>query len=169
MGSSPLAHIEAAVNSGKAVVSAGDEVIVSMVQEAIFSGKSVSFYLSRTQADAISEWYWTPSRVAETQLEPVSSEEILKIESELGIEGVEGFRSNRIQCACGGTYGAFEFLQQGVREHGGAVVKSIFSLKDTYFLRVNPALAAICPDCNEILSGPHYYGGTNYASCCRPT
>lgn len=167
MESSLLAHIEAVVGSGRAAISADDSTIVAAVQEAIQSGRSASFYLSLSQANAVKAWYWTPERIENSGIKPVSSKERAKIESELGIENIESFRCNRVQCdECGQVYGAFEFLQQGILEHGADTVREIFALKNTSFLRANPVLVAVCPNCNQLLGGGIEYDCDGYGGCC---
>ena len=168
MDRSVLTHIEAVVDSGKVTISADDEVVVAIVQEAIKSGRTASFYLSREQAEAVKNWHWTPDRVRASGLKPVLSEERARIESELGIGDIGAFRCTRVQCKLGHTYGAFEFLQQGIREHGLDHVKSVFGLKNSAFLRVNPYLVAICPDCSQMIDGGIEYEGDTYAGCSYP-
>lgn len=153
-----LNSIEAAVNGGKAVVSADGSIIIAMVQEALKHGRSVTFYVSPAQAQAVMRWYWTPWRVKEIGYEMVSNEEMAKIESELGLRCVAPMYSNRIQCPCGGVYGMFEFMQQGLREHDRDWIKAVMELKNTAVLRINPALDAFCPQCNLRLPTVHHYG-----------
>lgn len=167
MESSLLAHIEAVVGSGRAVISADDTAVVSAVQEAIKSGRSASFYLSLTQADAVKAWYWTPERIKNSGIKPISSEERVRIEQELGVENIVSFRCSRTQCAeCGHLYGGFEFLQQGIREHGLDAVNAIFALKNSSFLRANPAFFAVCPNCNQMLGDGIEYDCDGYGGCC---
>lgn len=169
-----LNSIEATVNGGKAVVSADNSTIIAMVQDALRAGRSATFYLSPAQAGAVWRWYWTPSRIKEIGMETVSREERAKIESELGIkcEGEPWF-SNRIECPnCGSVYGMFEFMQQGLREHDRDWIKTVLELKNTAVLRVNPALDAICANCNQLLLANHWYGMPSPADpliygCCR--
>ena len=159
-------HIEATVGDGKATISADDYTIVAVVQETIRSGKSASFYLSPDQANTVRAWYWTPERVKASGIRVVSSEEKARIESELGIENIGSFRCTRIQCECGHIYGAFEFLQQGIRQHGADAVKAVFALKNSTFLRANPSLVVVCPDCNQLLGGGIEYDCDRYGGCC---
>jgi hypothetical protein len=100
--------------------------------------QTVSFYLSTCQANAVRAWYWTPERFKASGIKVVSSEEMARIKSELGIENIESIRCGRIQCDCGHAYGAFEFLQQGAREHGVDAVAAVFALTNSTFLRANP-------------------------------
>jgi hypothetical protein len=167
-----LSSIEAVVNGGKAVISADNSIIIAMMQEALKHGRSATFYVSPAQGQAVMRWYWTPGRIKEIGYEPVSKEERAKIESELGFKCVGTWFSNRIQCpTCGAVYGMFEFMQQGLREHDRDWIKAVLELKNTAVLRVNPALDAICANCNQILIRGHWYGmraidGTLIYGCC---
>jgi hypothetical protein len=171
MQTSELSSIEAAVNGGRAVVSADDSIIVAMMQEALKNGRSATFYVSPVQAQAVMRLYYTPRRVKEIGMEAVSKEERDKIESELGVKDMGPWFSNRIQCPCGGVYGAFEFMEQGLRQHGRDWVGAVVQLKDTAVLRINPAQDAFCPKCGQILILGHWYGmyapdGTLIYGCC---
>lgn len=168
---STLASIEATVTAGKAVVSADASIVVAMMQEALKAGRSATFYVPPAQAQAVMRWYWTPGRVKTIGMELVSLEERRRIESELGVKDMGPWYSNRIQCPCGGVYGAFEFIQQGVREHGKHWVGAVIDLKHTAVLRINPAQSAFCPSCNAMLLSNHWYEmlderGTMIYGCC---
>jgi hypothetical protein len=165
MDSSLMSHIDAITGSGKATISADDSNIVAIVQDAIRSGRSASFYLSSDQAYAVKAWYWTPERIKASGIKVVTSDEKARIESELEIEDIGSFRCTRIQCECGHIYGAFEFLQQGIRKHGADAVKAVFSLRNSTFLRVNPSLIHACPNCTQLLGGGIEYEGDTYAGC----
>jgi hypothetical protein len=93
------------------------------------------------------------------------------MESELGVKDMGPWFSNRVHCPCGGVYGAFEFMQQGLREHGRDFVGAVVELKNTAVLRINPTQDAFCPQCNQILIRGHWYGmyapdGTLIYGCC---
>jgi len=178
--------IEAAeriISDGGCVISAHDEIILDIVKETVNSGKSATFYVSTDAAAKINEWYWTPARRKALEVEEVSAQERAQIEKELGLKDAIIF-SNRTPCQkCGNVYGAFEFLQQGLKAHGGAAVEAVLTMKNAALIRVNPTEVAVCPRCSEritrggkivegrIIGGievPHYYGGTRaYAGCCR--
>src|SRR5262245_692987 len=102
---SRLHAIEAVVRDGKAVVSGDDNAVVAAVKDAIESGRTATFYVSRTQADIVLGWYFTPQRIKELGMKPVSKEEKERIESELGVKETASLYSNRIQCGCGAEYG----------------------------------------------------------------
>jgi hypothetical protein len=166
MDKSFLSHIEVITGSGKATISADDHSVVGIVQDAIRSGRTASFYLSPDQANAVRSWYWTPKRVKASGIKTISSEERTRIESDLGIENIESFRCTRIQCECGEFYGAFEFLQQGIREHGADAVRAVFRLENSTFLRANPSLVVVCPNCKQLLGGGIEYDCDKYGGCC---
>jgi hypothetical protein len=161
-----LTHIEAIVGDRKATISADDCNIVAIVQDAIRSGKTASFYLSRDQAKTVRSWYWTAERLKASGIKAITSDEKARIESELGIENMKSFRCSRIQCECGHVYGAFEFLQQGIREHGEDAVKAVFALKNSTFLQANPAFVLICPNCHQLLGDGIEYDCDEYGGCC---
>jgi hypothetical protein len=161
-----LSSIEAVVNSGKAVISADNSSIIAMVQEAVKKGRSGTIYVSPEQFQAVMRWYWTPRRIKEVGLEPVSKIERARIESELGVKDMGEFFSNRLQCPCGGVYGAFEFMKHGVQEHGRNWVGAVLELKNTAVIRVNPATDAICPDCKQMMIGNHWYEMPRIYGCC---
>jgi len=161
-----LNSIDAVVGSGKAVISADDSIIIGMVQEALKNGRSVTFYTTRAQAGAVRRWYWTPRRIDEIGMELVSQEEKARIESELHVPDMGEFFSNRIQCPCGGVYGAFEFMEQGIREHGRDWLGVVLGFENTAVIRINPGIDAICPSCNQLLIRSHYYWmGRDYGCC----
>lgn len=163
-----LSHIDATTGSGKATISADESTIVGIVKDAIRNGRTATFYLTKGQAEAFKLWYWTPERIKSSGIRAVSDEEKERIKSELGID-VGTFRCSRIECACGHTYGGFEFLQQGVRQHGIDAVRSVFELTNSKLLQVNTTLLAICPNCDALLGRGIEYEGDEYAgcSCCQ--
>lgn len=178
-----LEAAEKIVSEGACVISGDCETIIAAVKDTVESGKSATFYVSVDTAAKINEWYWTPERRKELQVEEVSAEEQAHIEKELGLKDAI-ILSNRTSCEkCGNVYGAFEFLQQGLKEHGRAAVEAVLTMRNVALIRVNPTEVAVCPNCSEritrggkmvegrIVGGtevPHYYGGTRaYAGCCR--
>lgn len=60
MDRASLDTVESVVRDGKVVISADDSTVVAMVQDAVMSGRAVTFYLSRAQFTAVNAWYWTP-------------------------------------------------------------------------------------------------------------
>lgn len=170
MNKSLFTHIQAVVDTGRATISADDDVIVAIVQEAIKSGRTATFCLTYTQAKSVRSWYFTPERIEASKIEFISDEEKHRIKSELGIDGIDSFRSNRIQCKCGQDYGAFEFLQQGIREHGEDVVKTVLAHNNFTMFNINRTLVKICPSCDQTL-GPddgYEYDCDDYGGCSYP-
>jgi hypothetical protein len=164
-----LKSVDEVVSGGKAVVSADNSIIVAMMQEALRHGRSATFYVTPEQGQALMRWYWTPARIKEIGMEPVSKDERAKIESDLGIQCVGStWFSNRVQCpSCGGVYGMFEFMKQGLREHDRDWINSVLQLKNTGVVRINQALDTYCPDCNDLLLNNHWYQmGALIYGCC---
>jgi hypothetical protein len=168
-----LKTAEAAVKGGSVVVSADNSVVVTMVQEALQAGRSVTFFTSPEQATAVMSWFWTPRRIKEVGMQLVSKEEMAKIDYELGIKSQGTWFSNRVACEnCGHVYGMFEFIQQGIAEHGRDFVDATLDLKNTSVIRVNPQSKSICPNCKVMSGTSHWYdmrgplGDATYG-CCR--
>ncbi|MFE4634884.1 hypothetical protein ACFRJ1_16125 [Streptomyces sp. NPDC056773] len=166
MKSSSLAEIDALVRDGRIVMSGDDSAVVAAVQDALKAGRSVTFYLSRGQAEAVKAWYWSPRRIKDRGMEPVPREERERIASELGVN-IGPAHSNRIDCECGAQYGAFEFIEQGIKEHGKESVDAVMALKNTYVLRVNPVTPVVCAACGARILVGHEYDHTNQYGCCR--
>jgi ribosomal protein S27E len=177
---SSLDHVDAVVEGGGCVISGERSFIVSLVQEAVNSGKSATFYVTKPQFEAIMKSYWTPETKKLLKVEEVPLEELQRIESELGIKNPRFVHTNRIKCEkCGSVYGAFEFLQQGISEHGREIVEAALNLANTAVVRVNPSTVPICQSCGDILlivgerpgvsgtvSGPGFYYETTQYGCC---
>jgi len=169
-----LSSVEALVRRGKVVVSAEDSTILATVLKTISDGRIATFYVTRELYAQIMMQHWTPERVKRAGLKPVSDEEIARIKSELALD-VSGAYSNIIECPkCGHVYGMYEFLQQGIHEHGRAAVDSVFSLNDGAVVRVNPMQRPVCPKCQATIivsSGDrwgHYYICREYGCCQWP-
>ncbi|MFJ3908610.1 hypothetical protein [Streptomyces vinaceus] len=167
MKSSSFAGIDAMVRDGKVVMSGDDTAVVSAVQDALKAGRSVTFYLSLDQAAAFKAWYWSPKRIRDRGMEPVSREERERISSELGVRDIGPAYSNRIDCECGAQYGAFEFIEQGIAEHGKESVDAVLALENTYVLRVNPMTPAVCSVCRTTVIIGHEYDMTGKYGCSR--
>jgi hypothetical protein len=166
-----LASIEATVSGGKAVVTADDSVIVAMMMETLARGRSATFYVPPERAEAVMRWYWTPQRIKAVGMELVSEEERARIEKKLGVKDMGPWYSNRLQCGCGGVYGAYEFIEQGLKQHGKDWVGAVVEMKNTAVLRINPAQKAFCPQCSALMMGNHWYEmldgrGTMIYGCC---
>jgi hypothetical protein len=152
-----LEPIEHMVHGGKAVVTADDATLIAMMQWAIASGKSATFYVPITQSRALTRLFWSPRRIKEIGMELVSSEERARIESELDVKDMGPWYSNNIQCGCGGMYGAYEFIKQGLAVHGRDWLGAVMALKNVGIVRINPAQDAFCPVCKAMLLRGHYY------------
>ena len=172
MQETTLQRIDEVVKGGKLVVSGDDETMVAIVKAAILNDVSASFYLTQQQAEAVKAWYWTPERIEITGLKPISHEEEERIKTELGVKDIHNFRYAPLRCECGRTYGAFEFFQQGIRQHGLQMVNAVFSLQNSTFFQVNPSFVPICPDCGRALramaegGGGGWYDCDEYGGCC---
>lgn len=165
-----LKSIEEVVNAGKTVIVADKSVIEAIMEESLAKGRTVTFFTPPAQAQAVMRLYWSPRRIKEIGMERIPDEERARIESELGVPAPAGF-SNYVQCSCGGVYGDFEFMQQGIRQHGKEWVKGVLELKKTATLRLNPSQDAFCPKCGQLLAPGHWYrmqadDGTLIYGCC---
>lgn len=161
-----ISSITALVNEGKTVLSGEDSMIVDAVLKAAEEGRKATFYVTRELYSEIMGRFWTPERVREVGLEPVSDAEARQIRASLNLE-VNGY-SNRIDCPrCGHIYGMREFLEQGIKEHGRDIVEGVISLEGAAVIRVNPVQTPVCPNCDlRIQDTAHAYLHDNYG-CCR--
>lgn len=57
---------------------------------------------------------------------------------------------------CGYLYSTYEFIQQGIQEHGEDVVKSTFSFKGGTF-QIKPNQVLVCQNCGLIIIGVGVY------------
>ncbi|GHE25439.1 MULTISPECIES: hypothetical protein [Streptomyces] len=166
-----LTPTEALVHGGRAVVSADDGTVVGLILDTLGKGRTATFYVTPEQAQSVMRLFWTPRRIKEIGYERVSQEERTRIETELDVKDMGPWFSNRVTCPCGGVYGAFEFVEQGLRQHGPEWIGAVLSLRDAAVLRINPTQDAFCPDCGLILPAGHWYGmyaldGTLIYGCC---
>ncbi|MFJ3932763.1 hypothetical protein [Streptomyces sp. NPDC090029] len=165
MDPSSLAAVESVVGGGRAVIAADDSIVVDIVKATVRSGRTATFYLTRAQFSAVNAWYWTPQRMSHLGLEPVAEHEMARITAELGAEACGSAYSNRITCPDGHTYGALEFVRQGIEEHGLEATRAVFGFKDTAVIRANPHQQVVCPRCRRQLATPHYYVYWGYGCC----
>jgi hypothetical protein len=141
-----LSAIESLVHQGKTVVSSEDSALIKWAIETITEGRTATLYLKPTVFEAIRRWYWTPERVKIVGLEPISAELAAKVRSDFNIE-VDGY-ANSLHCPrCGHGYSTYEFIQQGIEEHGEELVRNTFSLRRAAILQVNPVQNTICRNC----------------------
>lgn len=153
-----IGYFDAVVEHGGCVISAEPEVVLSLVRRVSEKGQSATFYMAKNRFDAIMDEIWTDTRKREAGLERVSDDELTRIQSELGVKDV-GFRySNRIVCEnCESVYGAFEFIQQGLKEHGREAVETALTMANSAVLRVNPSGVAVCQNCSSRHKVNHHY------------
>ncbi len=174
--------IQTLVHQGKAVVSLEDSALIEWAIKMITEGRTATLYLKPTVFQMIRRWYWTPERIKLVGLKPISAEKAAKVKSDFNIE-IDGY-ANSLDCPrCGHPYSTYEFIQQGLEEHGEEFVRAAFSFKRAAILAINPVQDTICRNCRlHILStvvvedgariGNGYYydyscsQGNAYA-CCR--
>jgi hypothetical protein len=169
--------IETLVHQGKTVVSSEDSAIIEWAIKAIAEGRSATLYCKPTVFEAIRRWYWTPERAEIVGFKPISAEQAARVKSDFNIE-VDGY-ANSLDCPrCGHVYSTYEFIQQGIEEHGEEHVRAAFSLKRAAILQINPVQDTICRNCRlHILLGEGgTYGNYDYEyrciennayACCR--
>ncbi|MFE2263644.1 hypothetical protein [Streptomyces griseosporeus] len=169
MDKSSLGDVEAVVTGGRAVMTAEDGVVLDVVKSVVKSGRTATFYLTPDQFSAVNAWYWTPQRMKHLGLEPVSDEEIARISSALRLDAsafpAGSAYSNRVTCPNGHAYGAVEFAEQGIAEHGLEAAQKVFTLRDAAVIRANPHQQAVCPKCRRLLAEAHYYVYWRYGCC----
>jgi len=175
---SEVAHIdlgamETLAKQGKTVISAEDSAIVELAMKTFEEGRTATFYLKPIVCTEILNRYWTPERAKSVGLQPISTEQADRIKSDFNIE-IDGY-ANSVNCPrCGDVYSTYEFIQQGIKEHGEEAVRAVFSLKEVGIIRVHPAQNPICARCGLHIvigtAGGYYYSyscvaGNAYACC----
>lgn len=145
-----ISSIVTVVKQGKAVISGEDSVTVAAIMAAINENSVATFYVTPACQATIMEQYWTPERLEKAELKVISDEEIKRIKRDLSID-VSGFFNDRKCPNCGHGYGMYEFLQQGIEEHGRKMVEGILSLKDVAVIRVNPVHNPVCRNCKQVI------------------
>jgi hypothetical protein len=146
--------IEALVHQGKTVVSSEDSAMIEWAIEAITEGRTATLYCKPTVFEAIRRWYWTPERAEIVGFKPISAEQTERVRKDFNIE-VDGY-ANSLHCPrCGHVYSTYEFIQQGIEEHGEEYVRAAFSLKRAAIIQINPVQDTICRNCRlHILVAP---------------
>jgi hypothetical protein len=146
--------IETLVGQGKSVVSSDDSSTIEWALNAIREGRTATLYVSQSVLQAILIRYWTPKRVEFAGLRPISAEQAAKVKSDFNIE-IDG-HANSVECPrCRHLYSTYEFIQQGIQEHGEEVVRSAFSFNGGIF-QINANQVLICPNCHLRVIGPCY-------------
>ena len=168
-----LGAIATLVKQGKTVISAEESAIVELVMKTIEEGKPATFYLKPIVCNEITKRYLTPERVEAVGLQPIPTEQADRIKSEFNIE-IDGYANNMNCPRCGNLYSTYEFIQQGIKEHGEEAVRAVFSLKDVGILQVHPMQNSVCPRCGLYLArvgGGYYYDyrcvENNAYACCK--
>jgi hypothetical protein len=148
--------IEGLVHQGKSVVSSDDASTIEWALNAIREGRTATLYVSKSVLQAILQRYWTPKRVEFAGLRPISAEQVAKIKSDFNIV-IDGF-ANSLKCPrCGDLYSTYEFIQQGIQQHGEEVVRSTFSFKGGGVFQINPKQVPVCQNCGLIIIGVGEY------------
>jgi hypothetical protein len=147
--------IEGLVHQGKSVVSSDDASTIEWALNAIREGRTATLYVSKPILQAILKRYWTPKRVEFAGLRPIPADEVAKIKADFNIE-MDGY-ANSMKCPrCGHHYSTYEFIQQGIKQHGEEVVRSTFSFKGGVF-QINPNQVPVCQKCGLIIIGVGEY------------
>jgi hypothetical protein len=147
--------IETLIGQGKTIVSSDDASTVAWALNAIREGRTVTLYVKKPVLQAILKQYWTPKRIEFAGLRPISAEQSAKVKSDFNIE-IDG-HANTVECPrCGHRYSTYEFIQQGIQEHGEEVVRSAFNFKGGIF-QINPNQVQVCPSCRLIIFGGTYH------------
>jgi hypothetical protein len=168
-----LENIQHIVHDGKSVVSGGDAAVINLVMDAIDGNKTMTFYLTPTAFSDVWEQY-RRGRGKDVELVPISHEEADKIKTDFGIE-VKGASSVETCPECGADYATYQFIEQGIKEHGREAVKAVFSLENVGVLQVHPRQKISCQHCATALArlptimGHSYeydnFKGGRYACC----
>ena len=120
-----------------------------------------TLYLRPTVLEAVLRRYWTPDLAKAFGLQPITAEQAEKIKSDFGID-IDG-NANSLTCPrCLHPYSTYEFIQQGISEHGEEVVRTVFALKGVAVLQINPSQTPICQNCRLDIS---LYVGDRYRAC----
>jgi hypothetical protein len=159
--------IETLVHQGKTVVSSEDSAMIEWAIKAIAAGRTATLYCRPTVFEAIRRWYWTPERAELVGFKPISAEQAARVKSDFNIE-LDGY-ANSLDCPrCGHVYSTYEFIQQGIEEHGEQHVRAAFSLKRAAIVQINPVQDTICRNCRlHILRAQKgIYGSYDYEYRC---
>jgi hypothetical protein len=147
--------IEGILAQGKSVISSDDDSTVEWALKAIEDGRTATLYVSKPVLQTILHRYWTPKRVEFAGLKPIPDSEVSRIKSDFGLE-LDGY-ANTLTCPrCAHDYSTYEFIQQGIREHGEEAVRSTFSFKGGVF-QINPTQVPLCQHCGLIIIGVGQY------------
>jgi hypothetical protein len=99
--------------------------------KAIEEGKTATFYLKDSIfAEIIKRRYRTSEHAAAVNLQPLSSEEATRIKTDFNID-LDGSSSKETCPRCGSVYGTYEFIQQGIKEHGEVLARRCLCSPDS--------------------------------------
>lgn len=160
--------VETLVHQGKTVVSAEDSTTIEWAIKTIAKGRTATLYCKPAVFEAIRRWYWTPERAKVVGFKPISPEQAARVKSDFNI-AVDGY-ANSLDCPrCGHVYSTYEFIQQGIEEHGEEYVRAAFSLKRVAIIQINPVQDTICRSCrlHILLTGAGGYGSYDYEYRCN--
>ncbi len=159
---SELEAIQTLVKQGKSVVSAEDAAIIDLAMKAIEERHTATFYIKDALFTEIIRRRHTTSTA---NLEPLLSKEAAGIKTDFHIE-LDGYSSREACPRCGSVYGTYEFIQQGMKEHGEEAVRAVFSLEGVSVLQIHPRQNITCQNCGlalafmarpHVKTGPHNY------------
>jgi hypothetical protein len=106
-----LEAIDALVAQGKTVFSAEDSAVIELALKAIEDGKTATFYLKDV---LFAEIIRRRNHTSDVALEPLSLEEVARIKADFYVE-CDGYSSKETCPRCKSVYGAYEFIQQGIK------------------------------------------------------
>lgn len=144
-----LGGIDALVKRGKAVISGENSAIIELALKALDEGITATFYLKDNLfTEIMRRWYAKSERGKVANLHPISKEEAARIKEDFDIEITDGFASKVTCPRCESVYSTYQFIQQGIKEHGEEAVRATFSLKEASVLQSHPRQRIICQSCN---------------------
>jgi len=143
-----LSGIDELVKRGNTVISGEGRAITDLALLALENGVTATFYLKDNLfSEVMRRWYAKSGQAKATNLQPISKDEAERIKKDFDIEITDGFAS-KVHCPrCESEYGTYQFIQQGIAEHGEEAIKATFSLKEASILQSNPRQRVICQSC----------------------
>lgn len=134
------------IYQGKSVVSSEDSAVVEWAIRAIRERKTATLYCKPAVYEVIRRWYWTPEHVKLAGFKPISAEQAARIKSDFNIT-LDGY-ANSMNCPrCGHVYSTYEFIHQGIEQHGEEQIRAAFTLRGTAILQINPVQDVVCRNC----------------------
>ena len=170
-----LRGVDALVQQGKTVISGEDSAIIELALKALEGGITATFYLKDALfTEILRRRYLTSERAKVADLHLISKEEATRIKADFNIEITDGF-SSRVTCPrCESVYSTYQFIQQGIKEHGEEPVRATFSLKDASVLQSHPRQRIICQSCKMdltiiVIIYSYLYRDWNHSYACGGT